>query len=321
MTSKERGGVWNDWVGDLFAPTIDLGVEDILQGVDKDNAVKSKIKRVSVLDPERVKEIYERVHMMTVLDKEMKEKQTEKAEGKASSTVTESKDHPVEKASKVEDLDLNDSCIWNTNEIKVIRKVMKTIKDQNMKLKVRNRELEKRNSELEGKNFGQEEELEKLKIKLKEVIKANSRLKIHCEHLQSEFDLTNARMTAMEQVFKEVSEEKASMAREVQEIRINSDKDRMDKTRLEVKLESLQREATSQQMAAIDSVKLQCQGEIMKLNEQIKDLTTELNKERKLHRTTKKGLDHLRNHFASLPMSHILPPNSVRQDEIDEFQY
>ena len=217
-------------------------------------------------------------------------------------------------------MDLNESCIWNSEEISVLREVMKTVKEQNMQLRVKNSELLKRNADLEKVNKVQGEELEKNSVKLKEVIKANSRLKIHCDHLQNEFDHTNARMTAMEQVFKEISEEKAKMAREVQEIRLGSDKERMDRTKLELKLESLQREALAEKMAAVESVKLECQGQIMQLEQQIKDLTSELNKERKHHRTTKKGLDHLRNHFASLPMSHIIP-SSVDENQVDTFQY
>ena len=74
MENRKQTEEWHDWVADLFSPSIDVGVEAILHGIDKDNAVKSKIKRVSALDPEGVKKIYEKVHMMTVLDREMKER-------------------------------------------------------------------------------------------------------------------------------------------------------------------------------------------------------------------------------------------------------
>jgi hypothetical protein len=63
---------WHDWVDELFSPSLNLEKESVMEGVHKDGVVKSRIKRVSVLDPETVREVYERVHMMSVMNEEMK---------------------------------------------------------------------------------------------------------------------------------------------------------------------------------------------------------------------------------------------------------
>ena len=63
---------WHDWVEELFSPSLDLEKETIMEGVKKEGVVRSKIKRISMLDPETVREVYERVHMMSVMNEEMK---------------------------------------------------------------------------------------------------------------------------------------------------------------------------------------------------------------------------------------------------------
>lgn len=63
---------WHDWVEELFSPSLNLEKEAIMEGVNKETAVKSKIKRISMLDPETVREVYERVHMMSMMNDEMK---------------------------------------------------------------------------------------------------------------------------------------------------------------------------------------------------------------------------------------------------------
>ena len=68
---------WNDWVAELFAPSFDITVKDVLEDKTDDAEIKSKIKRVSAFDPEAIKKVYERVHMMTVLDEEMRRQQVE----------------------------------------------------------------------------------------------------------------------------------------------------------------------------------------------------------------------------------------------------
>lgn len=218
-------------------------------------------------------------------------------------------------------MDLSESCVWDSGEISVLRKVFKEVKEENRKLRVENREIEKRNMELEMKYNSLLKDLDDKKFKLTEVLKANSRLKIHCEHLQSELDESNVRMTAMEQIFKEINEEKGKMVKDVHELRIAADKERMEKNSLQLKLESIQHQTASEKIALEESIKIQCRDQIANLEKNVMDLTKELNKEIKAHKTTKRGLDHLRNHFASLPLSHIIPPNAVNSDQISEFQY
>jgi chromosome segregation ATPase len=215
----------------------------------------------------------------------------------------------------------DECCVWDSKEISVLRKVFKQVKEENRKLTVKNREIEKRNMELQMKYNSLIKDLDDKNFKLTEVIKANSRMKIHCEHLQKELDETNVRMTALEQIFKEINAEKAKMVKDVHELRLTADRERMEKNSIQLQLESIQHQTASEKIALEEKIKIQCRDQVANLEKNVMDLTKELNKEIKAHKTTKRGLDHLRNHFASLPLSHIVPPNSVSSDQISQFQY
>ncbi|XP_069104755.1 coiled-coil domain-containing protein 160 homolog [Argopecten irradians] len=312
---------WNDWVGELFAPAVDVSVKDLLgeKTPEEETVIKAKIKHVSSFDPEAIRKVYERVRLMSVMDDEMKSQQQMETE---KPTVTDSevplKEQPQKKTVEVE---LDNSCIWDSDEISVLREAFKSVKGENIRLTGRNKELEKRNLYLETRLGTLSGEVENKSVKITDINKANSRLKIHCEKLQDELDHANARLTAMEEIFSEISSEKAAMVKEVHELRVQRDKDRMEKGRLELNLESVQNAAESEKLAAGESVKVQCQLEIMELEKRVAELTADLANERRVHGVTKRGLDHLRQHFASLPLSNIVPPNSVRADQVAKFQY
>lgn len=219
------------------------------------------------------------------------------------------------------EVDLDDSCIWNSEEISILRKAFKAVKEENLRVTGKCKELEKRNIYLETRVGTLTGDVDNKAVKITDVHRANNRLQIHCGKLQDELDHANARLTAMEEIFKEISEEKSSMVKEVHELRVQRDKDRMDKGRLELKLESVRSASASEMLAAEESVKVQCQQEIVELEKRVAELTADLANERRVHSGTKRGLDHLRQHFASLPLSNIVPPNSVRTDQVSKFQY
>lgn len=88
-----------------------------------------------------------------------------------------------------------------------------------------------------------------------------------------------------------------------------------------MKLDTIHQEVTSERMVAEESIKIKFQSIVMKLKLKNKELSDELENEKKLHSTTRKALEHLRQHFASLPLNHIIPPNSVQNDQVSQFEY
>ena len=61
--------------------------------------------------------------------------------------------------------------------------------------------------------------------------------------------------------------------------------------------------------------------EMNDLKEVIRDLTVELQEEKKLHNASRRGLEHLRKHFSSLPLSDVLPSGAVTHNQVDRINH
>ncbi|KAK3589679.1 hypothetical protein CHS0354_015185 [Potamilus streckersoni] len=319
---------WHDWVGELFEPHFGITVESLLNKdthVNEESAIQSKVHYVAPFDADAIRNVYRKVHMMTVLDEEMKTQKWRRAKGEHHSQKQTDEDaqrsggSTLQKSKK--DIDLNDSCIWNSEEISVLRQVFKAVKKQNVELSVHVRELDTRNKELEEKVSSQEMVIQKQKGELLDVKKANARLKIHCDFLQSELDLALAKCGAFEEVLKDLKLEKAEMMQEVYDNHVAMDKQRLEREVIQMKLDNLKQVALAEKLTAVESVKTKCQQKIFDLQQEVKKLTEELNKERYDHKNTQRGLKHLRQHFASLSVQDILPPNAVTKDQIGHLAY
>ena len=226
----------------------------------------------------------------------------------------------TEKEGKIT-VDLNEPCIWDTNEIAILREAFKTMKQQSVDSMVHVRETVKRNKLLETKVVEQRKLIESQKLKLSEATNANRRLTIHCDQLQEEVEYLSAKVNAMEEIIKELQTEKSDMIKELHDNRVTTDKERLERERIQIKLDNLKQEALAEKLAAEDSIKTMCKKVILDLQEEVKKLTTELQSERKRHKVTEKGLKHLRQHFSSLSVQDIMPPNSVDKNQIERIQY
>ena len=63
---------WHDWVGELFEPVFGATIEDLVAH-EEEPKNKPKVKHISVYDPDAIRKVYQKVHMMTKLDEEMRE--------------------------------------------------------------------------------------------------------------------------------------------------------------------------------------------------------------------------------------------------------
>lgn len=69
-------------------------------------------------------------------------------------------------------------------------------------------------------------------------------------------------------------------------------------------------------MLAEENAKTRYEHKILRLEEELRKCQCELKNERRVHGLSKKALEHLRNHFASLPLREVVPPGIVDQDQI-----
>ncbi|XP_045200205.2 cingulin-like [Mercenaria mercenaria] len=319
---------WHDWVGELFEPAFGATIEDLVAH-EEEPKNKPRVKHISVHDPEAVRKVYEKVHMMTVLDEEMRRQQKEQRTKPALKQTTKQENQTEQKQVTSQSemrpgqvtVDLTESCIWDTNEISILREAYKSLKQQSIDAMVCYRETTKRNKELESLTSQQKEIIETQKRKLTEARKANKRLHINVNSLNEEVKYLTAKVGAMEEVMREIKADQSDMVKELHDNRVTTDKERMERGRIQMKLENLRKEALAEKLAAEDKIRTQCRKAIHDLKEQVKQLEAELKEEKNKRQITEKGLKHLRTHFSSLSVQDILPQNAVNTDQVKFVQY
>ncbi|KAL4219766.1 hypothetical protein ACF0H5_020179 [Mactra antiquata] len=333
MENSDGGGQWHDWVGDLFEPTFGATIDDLVaHEEDADN--KPRIKHISVHNPEAIRQVYEKVHMMTVLDEQMREqrrRQKTKPALKQQTQASVENSESLRKHVQVEEeenltpgqviVDVRQSCIWDTDEIGVLRTAYKTLKQESIDSMVYVRETKKRNEELEKLATKQTKLIASQKVKLTEARNANKRLQINVNSLSEEVKYLTAKTGAMEDVIREMKLEQSDMVKELHDNRVTTDKERMERGRIQMKLDRLKKEALAEKMAAEDKIRTQCKKAIHDLKEQVKKLESELKEETDKRKITEKGLKHLRNHFSSLDVQDIIPASVVSVDQLKSVQY
>lgn len=306
---EKRAG---DWILELFAPTHTTAAGALEeQDVSGSDSVR-RVKFVSAFDPESIKNVYERVHMMIKMDEELKREARGEKKEAACSQKAQGGDSKV---------DLRDSGIWNSEELSVLRNVFRTAKSQISELEVKLRQTERHNAELEEKLASQSKMLETKSGKLSEATKANHRLKIHCDELQLELNATGMKLDAVTEMWKEIDQEKLRMMKETQEMRITLDRERMAREQLEIQLREAGQEVTRERILAEENAKTKYEHRILRLEEELNKTLDELDQEKQLHTKSKKALEHLRNHFASLPLQDVLPPGVVDRDQVSRIRH
>ncbi|KAK7090330.1 coiled-coil domain-containing protein 160-like isoform X2 [Littorina saxatilis] len=299
-----------DWILELFSPTY-ANAAAVLDGKHEVTEEGPRIKMVSAFDPQSIKNVYERVHMMIKLEEELKK---EKAQAGKEGSAT--KKRHTETTADSKRVNLQDSAIWNAEELSVLRGVFRAAKSQLSGLEVKLRQTQRHNAELEEKLASQGTLLDIKSKKLTEATKANHRLKIHCEELQLEVRSMVMKLEAVTEMWREIDQEKLRMMQENQEHRIALDKERMARQQLEIQLQEASQEIAREKMLAEENAKTRYEHHIHRLQEELVKAEYELEGERQLHSQNKRALEHLRNHFASLPLRDVLPPGVVDRDQV-----
>lgn len=75
------------WVEDLFPPVYSLTIEDLLEdGEEKPASVyELAAKRISKFDPERIKNVFERVWLMKTIEEQQRQQKDQDLDGSARS--------------------------------------------------------------------------------------------------------------------------------------------------------------------------------------------------------------------------------------------
>ncbi|BFZ06769.1 hypothetical protein BsWGS_09808 [Bradybaena similaris] len=300
--SKPR--VPGQWVQKLFAPVFDFDAI-VDAGRDRNKREKWKPLWVSVMDPETIRDAFERVHQRVV---EAEEKLLQ--------------DH-TEKEERIEDekLDPRKFSVWNTEELNTLRKVYKSAKGELKKLEVALNEQKQHNKAMQVTMEKQRQDIEELTARLSEVTLANQRLCIHRDSLLKDQAVQDVKMSTLTDMWHENEQEKLIAWEEVKKAHITLDKERLLRQKLEAELLEGKQNILREIQLVEKNAQSKHEMEVTELNEVIRDLTVELRDERKLHEASKRGLDHLRKHFSSLPLDYIMRANTVIENEVQHINH
>ena len=220
-------------------------------------------------------------------------------------------------------VDLHDSCIWDSSEIEVLRKVFKTAKTENLKLTAELVATKDHLERLQSKHKKKCDSLDQSAKQLSDAKKANQRLNILSKNLKAELDKSNAKVDYLREELLETGDERAALAKETHALQLELDRERIERRRLEILLEDHNAETLKALRLQDSKLRVQHETEVGVLQRKLKELTLELHEERKDHTRTKRGLDHLRTHFSSLPLeeSDTTSQGPVVTDQLIEFTY
>ncbi|GFR92152.1 leucine zipper putative tumor suppressor 1-like [Elysia marginata] len=293
-----------DWVKDLFAPIYDFNAI-IEAGKQSDKLEKPHIKRASILDPQTIREVFERVHQRVVESERLKQEELE------------------EKRQKEEDnkLDPRKSSIWDTQELDTLRKVYKSAKGEISRLEAELRESKNHSQHLKTELAAQREETDSLVLRLDEAVKANQRLVIHRDSLQHQVAVMEVKVAALTDMWHEIDGLKLKAMEAEKAARQELDSERLQRQKLECDLTTLQQNAERDRELVMRDVQTRFEIDINDLQDVVKDLTLELQREKQQHEASRRGLDHLRLHFSSLPLRDVLPPGAVEDDQVKRIDH
>jgi len=292
-----------DWVKELFAPIYDF--EAIVSAGQNGYPKQSIIKKVPILDPIAIREVFERVHEKVVQAERQKQLEVQKAK-------------EVKEDAKI---DPRKSIVWNTDEIETLRKVYKAAKGEITKLEIALNEEKKINQTLKRTLKEQTSEITEIGNQLSDATKANHRLTIHRDHLQKENSVLDLKCAALKDSWIEIGKEKLKAMEALKEANLALDKERLLREKLEKDITEVKQNLIRDSALMERNITTKFEIEMNDLNEVIRDLSVELQEERKLHQASRRGLEHLRQHFTSLPLQDVLPPGAVLANQIDHIDH
>lgn len=306
------------WIEELFPPAFGLTINDILKskppGGREENHdttdVFEKVAKcqVSPLDVSAIKNVYQRVWLVTVLQEEegrIKVKEAAEKE-KAELLSAEVKGH--------------DSCIWSAEELKVLREVFNAAKKENVQLRAELQITNEELAELCTANKTQSKMVHATSKNLGKAKKSNERQRLLIENLKSQLDEANARIRFLEGDVARLEKEHSQNMAEMHDLRACANKERLDKAKLEIDTATLHADLEQEMLLREENLKSAHTHDLEYMQNLVDELTRELEKEKLDHQRTRKGLEHLRNHFSSLPLSgEGAPPGAVLQNQLKKW--
>ncbi|XP_074658160.1 uncharacterized protein LOC141911098 [Tubulanus polymorphus] len=304
------------WVEELFPPTFsyaenDNKLEETLEekegGSDetrkRDDLLKRGSRPVKVVDPQEIKNVYQRVFYTLQLEQEQKKLLEQQQEKLIEDGAEFEPLRKTEEKGPTTTVDIDSDELWDSQEISVLREVFKRTRDENRKLKATVESQTRDIASLRSRYKRECDTLETRTAALRKADAANRRFQIAVATMKSETDECRAKIGRLTAEIHALRLERVDAREHAQTLRLDLERERQEKRRLALEAREKGEDAARESRLKIDALTIAHGIEIADLTNRIGELTDSLERERQSHSTDRRGLEHLRNHFSNLPLN------------------
>jgi len=209
-----------------------------------------------------------------------------------------------------------DSCLWDSNEIGVLRGAFRATSEENRRLRSQVRVLREDVGKLGADQCDQRETLGATRQLLHDAETANRRLQMLANHLKTELDRATNQLDGVRSAETERNDLKRRLERMESEL---TAADCRQKTNI-AGVEAKWMKTLEEQRLADTETKTRLNGDVARLEGRVRELEEQLRREKEDHSRTREGLEHLRVHFSALPTSRE-QFSCVSKNELDNWTY
>ena len=213
-----------------------------------------------------------------------------------------------------------DSCIWSREELAVLREVFKAAKKQNTQLQA---ELQVSNEELAELRIVCKDQTKMVlatSTTLRKAKMSNERQRLLINNLKSQLDEANVRIRSLEGEVSRLEKERSANMAEMHDLRKHTHKEHLEKAKLEIDAATMRAELDQEMRLREENLKSAHAHDLEYMQNLVDELTRELEKEKSAHQRSRNGLEHLRNHFSSAPLSGKgALPGAVLEDQFKKW--
>ena len=229
----------------------------------------------------------------------------------------------IDVSTSTEDLESHlEPCIWNNTEIDILRVAFRTTKEQNIQYKAMLKAFSEDLANIQQKHTRQCKLIEHRTQQLNDALKANKRFHILTENYKTQLQKEINHVTQLEQEITKLKKSQNHNEDTIHQLRLASEREKIWKENECIDKEKQKHEFEHNMHMQEEKMNLIHVQDINKLKRIISEMEEKLAEEVKAHKRTKKGLDHLRLHFSSLPMAGQSTGNTtVLRDQLSQFTY
>jgi len=211
-----------------------------------------------------------------------------------------------------------DSCVWNSSEMQVLRRTFKAKSDENAALRsqvcVLQDDVEKMTAERQTLRTS----LENSRQRLHTAQTANTRLQMLVNHLNTELQRTTKELDRL----RSVEAERDELDSQLQKMQLELSSADLQHDRDVASREDTWTKVLEEQRLEDTEVKTQLSRDVVRLEHVVEQLEQQLSDEKEDHSRTRRGLEHLRVHFMTMSMpgeqlSHV----HTHSDELVNWTY